>query len=260
MCNLYNMAPKDDFEIFVRRHLGRLWLPEAAPGGIKPTVGPFDIGLFLRTDGEGGTVGEFGHWGLIRPGAAARKDMMQPKSVPGKKPPAPRPRSTNNCRTETVATSPTFRAAWNEGRRCLIPATWYQEPNWETGKNIRWQLRRVGGLPRMLAGIWNHWTDPATGEIVPNYTMLTCNCDGHSLLARLHKPDPKLSPDARDKRAAIHVDPTHWAAWLGSFDEVYVLIRPQPTEIFDQFDAQKTDALLQAMAKNSEVRRDSPLH
>ena len=41
-----HMAPKDDFEIFVCRHLGTLWLPEAASGGNKPTVGPFDTGLF----------------------------------------------------------------------------------------------------------------------------------------------------------------------------------------------------------------------
>jgi len=244
MCNLYHMSPRDDFEIFVRRHLGRLWLPEAAPEGIKPTVGPFDTGLFLRTDGEGGAVGEVGQWGLIRPGAPARKDMMQPKTVPGKKPPAARPRSTNNARSETVATSPTFRAAWNEGRRCLIPATWYQEPNWETGRNVWWQLKRTDGLPWMLAGIWNRWTDPTTGEIVPNYTLLTCNCDDHPMLARLHRPDPKLPADKQDKRAVIQVEPEHWATWLtGTVDEARALIRPAPVEVFDQTDTARTDAL-----------------
>ena len=198
-----------------------------------------------RGEGEGGGVVEFGLWGLIRPGASTRKDMMQPKTVPGKKPPAPRPRSTNNCRTETVATSPTFRAAWNEGRRCLIPATWYQEPNWETGRNVWWQLKRADGLPWMLAGIWNTWADPATGEIVPNYTMLTCNCDGHPMLARLHKPDPKLPADKQDKRAVVHVEPEHWATWLaGTGDEARALIQPAPVEVFDQADALKTDQLL----------------
>jgi putative SOS response-associated peptidase YedK len=243
MCNLYHMSPRDDFEIFVRRHLGKLWLPEVLPE--RPFVGPFDPGLFLRADGEGGAVGEVGQWGLIRPGAPARKDMMQPKTVPGNKPPAPRPRSTNNARSETVATSPTFRAAWNEGRRCLIPASWYQEPNWETGRNVWWQLKRADGLPWMLAGIWNHWTDPATGEIVPSYTMLTCNCDGHAMLGRLHKPDPKLPADKQDKRAVVHVEPEYWAAWLtGPVDRARALIRPQPAAFFDKADAVRTDALL----------------
>lgn len=247
MCNLYHMAPKDDFEIFVRRHLGKLWLPEALPA--KPFVGPFDDGLFLRSDGEGGAVGEIGQWALIRPGAPARRDMIPGKpAAPGKKPPAPRPRSTNNARIETVAALPTFKAAWNEGRRCLIPAAWYQEPNWETGKNVWWQLRRADGLPWMLAGIWNKWTDPDTGEIVPNYTMLTCNCDDHPLLARLHRPDPKRPPEAQDKRAVVHVEPEHWGAWLtGSVDGARDLVRPPPAVVFDQADAIRTDALLSSL-------------
>ena len=36
---------------------------------------------------------------------------------------------------------------WRRGQRCLIPASWYQEPNWETGRNIWWQLRRADGAP-----------------------------------------------------------------------------------------------------------------
>jgi putative SOS response-associated peptidase YedK len=176
---------------------------------------------------------------------ADARGQIQPKAAPGKKPPAPRPRSTNNARTETVATSPTFRGAWNEGRRCLIPASWYQEPNWETGKNVWRQLRWADGMPWMLAGIWNHWTDPQTGEIVSSYTMLTCTCDRHPLLARLHKPDPKLPPDAQDKRAVIEVEPEHWAIWLaGAVDEARALIRPAPFEVFDQAHAARTDALL----------------
>ena len=73
MCNLYHMAPRDDFEVYVRRHLGKLWLPEQAPE--KPFVGPFDTGLFLRSDGEGGAVGEIGQWALIRPNAV-RTDAL----------------------------------------------------------------------------------------------------------------------------------------------------------------------------------------
>ncbi|WAC72055.1 SOS response-associated peptidase family protein [Roseateles sp. SL47] len=235
------MTPKTDLEVYVRRHLTTVWLPENPE---KPFVVPFDPGLFLRPDGDG-LQGVVGQWAMIRPGAPARKDMIQSKAVPGKKPAAPRPRSTNNARTETVATTPTFRAAWNEGRRCLIPAAWYQEPNWETGRNIWWQLRRTDGLPWMLAGIWNEWVYPATGEVVPNYTMLTMNCDGHPLLARLHKPDPKLPPDAQDKRAVIHVEPQDWAAWLrGTEADARMLLRTQPAEFCDQADAQRTDALL----------------
>ena len=48
---------------------------------------------------------------------------------------------TNNARSESVATKPTFRGPWARNQRCL-------------------------------AGLWNAWTDPASGEIVQSYTMI----------------------------------------------------------------------------------------
>lgn len=120
--------------------------------------------------------------------------------------------------------------------------------NWECGRNVWWQLRRADGDPWMLAGLWSEWTDPASGEIVPNFTMLTTNCDSHPLLNRLHKPDPELPPDQQDKRSLAHVDPQDWERWLhGTVDEARSLIVPQPAEVFDQADAIKTDQLLAAM-------------
>ncbi|WP_421033245.1 SOS response-associated peptidase family protein [Mitsuaria sp. CC2] len=106
----------------------------------------------------------------------------------------------------------------------------------------------------MLAGIWNHWTDAETGEIVPSYTMLTCNCDGHPLLGRLHKPDSKLPPDQQDKRAVVHLEPSDWSTWLsGSVDQARDLIRPAPAEFFDQADAIATDELLAAAQQISSL-------
>lgn len=49
--------------------------------------------------------------------------------------------------------------------------------------------------------MWSSWTDPETGEVVLNYTMLTLNADTHPLMNRIHKPDPKLSTDKQDKRS-----------------------------------------------------------
>ena len=250
MCNLYRMSPKNDVEVYIRRHLSKLHLPEALE---KPFVGPFDQGLFLRPDRDGGMQGVNGQWGLIRPGSPERISYVQPKAKPGKKPPAPRPRSTNNARVETVDSLPTFRDAWRAGRRCLIPAEWYQEPNWQTGKNIWWQLAKATREPWMLAGIWNDWIDPSTGELVPSYTMLTTNCDEHPLLSRLHKPDPKLAPDKQDKRAVIHIEPEHWKAWLnGSSADAQRLLKPAPAEMFDLADAERTDALIAAMSNVQE--------
>lgn len=242
MCNLYNVSPKSEFEVYIRRHAADWRVPDFEIG----TVGPNQAGVFVRPDG---TV-SVGQWGMIRPGQPERIDYL-PSKAPGKR---GRPRSTNNARIETVASRPTFKAAWSAGQRCLVPASWYQEPNWETGKNVWWHLKRADGAPWMLAGLWSEWTDPVSGEIVPNYTMITRNCTGHPLLGRLHRPevDPKtgeeLPPEKQDKRSVVHVDPADWDRWLnGSEDDARSLIELQPPEVFDQADALRTDELLAAL-------------
>jgi putative SOS response-associated peptidase YedK len=249
MCNLFSPTPKNDVEVFIRRlvrHAVQLDDHDAS----KP-VGPFGAGPFIRADGDVWR-GQVGQWGLIRPGQRERIDHIQPKAAPGRKPPAPRPRSTNNARIEGIDSKPTFAEAWRQGRRCLVPADWYAEPNWETGRNIWWHLKRADGLPWFLAGLWSEWTDPQTGEIVPNFTLLTCNCDGHPLLGRLHKPerDPgtgEVLPAAQqDKRALTHVPPSHWDQWLqGTVADALALVAPAPTEAFDLADALRTDQALQ---------------
>ncbi|MDI4632428.1 SOS response-associated peptidase family protein [Pelomonas sp. V22] len=227
MCNLYNVSPKEEFERYVRKQFRLGWEPR--------TVGPFQHGIFIRAGEGGGVEAADGQWGMIAPRSKARR-------------PDSRAILTNNARIESIAERFTYRDSWKAGRRCLIPAIWYQEPNWETGKNIWWRLQRADGAPWALAGIWSEWTDPATGEIVPNFSMITCNCDGHPLLGRLHKPDPKLPDDAQDKRAVAHIAPEHWEQWLhGSADEAVALIRPQPIEAFDLADAQRTDQAIAEM-------------
>jgi len=224
MCNLHHLAPKEHVERYFRA---------ATPDYSATAVGPFGTGLFLRPEG-GGLRGVIGQWGMVQPGAKSRR-------------PGSRAILTNNARSETVATRPTYRDAWRAGQRCLIPAAWYQEPNWETGKNIWWRLTRADGAPWAIAGLWSEWTDPATGEIVPNYTMLTVNCDGHPLLGRLHKHDPQLPDDAQDKRSLVPLEPDQWAVWLhGSTEEARALLVPPPAGWFDPAVAHSTDAILAA--------------
>lgn len=227
MCNLYHLAPRDHVE----RHF-RTVLPE---GYREVAVGPYNTGLILRAapaaSGDG-LQALMAQWGMIAPGSRARR-------------PESRAILTNNARAETIASRPTYRDAWRRAQRCLIPCAWYQEPNWETGKNIWWRLTRADGAPWALGGIWSEWTDPATGEIVPSYSMITINCDGHPLLGRLHKPDPKLPDDAQDKRSVVALEPDQWQAWLsGDEPTARRLMQVPPVERFERGDAERTDRLL----------------
>ncbi|RYF29946.1 MAG: DUF159 family protein [Comamonadaceae bacterium] len=146
-----------------------------------------------------------------------------------------RPMSTNNCRREGMAKSWTFGPAWRAGQRCLIPARMFQEPYWGPyeapfAKSIAWHFERADGMPWALAGLYSEWTDRETGEVVPNYTMLTQNCDAHPLMKLMHKPEKDMAGvmlplDKQDKRSVVPIEPKHWDAWLhGSVEQAEALI------------------------------------
>jgi hypothetical protein len=65
--------------------------------------------------------------------------------------------------------------------------------------------------------------------------MLTQNCDGHPLLARMHKPelDPvtKLPLAEQDKRSVVPIEEQDWDAWLnGRVGDAERLIQLPPVE------------------------------
>ena len=142
--------------------------------------------------------------------------------------------STNNARFEEITTKASFKSSWSYGKRCIIPAVSFDEPNWESGKNVWWRFRRADGAPWGLAGLWNTWTDKSTGEVVESYTMLTLNADIHPLMNRMHKPDPKLGPDRQDKRSVVPIELEDVDAWLnGSPEAAGALVRLAPAQVFD---------------------------
>ena len=167
MCNLYQSTPRGTINA---RHLVQLPLVEYAA-----TIAPLKPGPIVMAGGASAV----GQWGLIPHSSKTRKPM----TTTGK------PMSTNNARRETLASAWTYRFPWSRGQRCLIPCDSFDEPYWGTGKNIWWRFHRSDGEPWALAGIWSEWTDPATGEMVPSYSMITQNCDAHPLLSLMHRPE-----------------------------------------------------------------------
>ncbi len=143
------------------------------------------------------------------------------------------PYSTNNARYEEIATKASFKASWHHGKRCIIPALSFDEPNWESGRNVWWRFARADGAPWGLAGLWNTWKDPATGELIESYTMLTINADQHPLMSRMHKPDPKLPIGSQDKRSVIPIELADVDQWLeGSLKDAQALLQLAPVEVF----------------------------
>jgi putative SOS response-associated peptidase YedK len=122
--------------------------------------------------------------------------------------------STQNARSEEVAAKASYKQPWARGQRCIIPAWTFDEPNWESGRNVWWRFARRDGQPWGLAGLWATWVDKTTGEVHESYTMLTVNADTCPLMSRMHKPDPKLPAEQQDKRAVVPVEVEDVNLWL----------------------------------------------
>ena len=100
--------------------------------------------------------------------------------------------------------------------------------------NVWWRFCRADGQPWGLAGLWNTWIDRTTGEIVESYTMLTVNADAHPLMSRMHKPDPKLTPDQQDKRSVVAIEQRDVEQWLlGRTLDAAGLLTPPAVELID---------------------------
>ena len=206
MCNRYRAASV----VRIRDVFGFTYIESGPPlqERYKTTgIGPLQPGPFVRRGHEL----MVGQWGLTPDGSASLRPV---NSSTG------RPISTNNARWgQGQPEAWSFKGPWVRGQRCLVPAEDFDEPYWGTGKNIWWRFRRADGQPLMLAGLWNEWTDPLTGEVVPSYTMLTINCNAHPVLRLMHRPDcdadgQPLPEDRQDKRTVVPLERDAWDQWL----------------------------------------------
>jgi len=132
-------------------------------------------------------------------------------------------RHTYNARSETVSEKPSFRNAWRKQQFCLVPMESFFEPCYESGKAVRWRIERADGLPFAVAGIWERWIDPASGELVVSFSMLTVNADGHPVMGRMHRPED-------EKRSIVPLSRDGLDGWLKASPQAATafLVAPDP--------------------------------
>jgi len=117
--------------------------------------------------------------------------------------------ATFNARIETVADKPTFRNAWKNQQRCLIPMAGYYE--WIGSKGNKQPMyitdRNTGGL--VTAGLYEIWGN----EAQLSCTIITAPADQE--LAAIHPRMPiMLTPESAD-------------AWLNGASDLPEFERPQ---------------------------------
>ena len=119
---------------------------------------------------------------------------------------------TYNARTETVAEKPSYRNAWKRKQFGLALMQGFYEPNYETGKAVRWRIKRADGDPLAVASIWERFTDHATGEIRFSFSMLTINATGHPVMRQFHAPDD-------EKRSIVVLQDGDYQTWMDANHE-----------------------------------------
>lgn len=123
-------------------------------------------------------------------------------------------RRTYNARSETVAEKPSFRHSWKQRQLCIIPAEVIYEPNYQSGKAVRWRIERADGEPFGIAGIWER---RLRDDGLPRWSMsmLTINADAHPFMRRFHKPGD-------EKRSIVIIPDDEWRDWLSATSEAQV--------------------------------------
>jgi putative SOS response-associated peptidase YedK len=81
-----------------------------------------------------------------------------------------------NARSETAASKPAFRDAWAK-RRCIVPADgfyeWRKPEAGEGGGKTPFWIHGADGRPLAMAGLWERWREPDSGDEVHSFTILT---------------------------------------------------------------------------------------
>jgi putative SOS response-associated peptidase YedK len=101
----------------------------------------------------------------------------------------------------------------------------FYEPDYETGKPIRWRIERQDQDMFTVAAIWDYWRSPDDSGLT-SFSMLTINADGHAVMGRFHAPGD-------EKRSLVIIPPGHREGWLNATaKEAESYLTPMPAAEF----------------------------
>ena len=140
----------------------------------------------------------------------ARFGLIPPNIAPDEVKVFVRKYHTSNARAETAGQRRSFRNAWKNRQYCLIPVACFYEPNWESGKAVRWKIALKDTATFAIAGLWEQWLQGE--ESFYSFTMLTVNADDHAVMRHFHR-------HGDERRMPVILHPEDYDRWLNAVPE-----------------------------------------
>ena len=123
-----------------------------------------------------------------------------------------------NAKCETVRNLLTFRDAYCK-RRCIVPVDGFFEWKAIKGQKAKqpYAIAMKDGTAFGLAGIWENWKEPASGEWLRTFAIITT--DANELVANIHD------------RMPVILAPSDYVRWLSDEPDPRGLMRQFPADL-----------------------------
>lgn len=123
---------------------------------------------------------------------------------------------TVNARVETIREKPSFRGLY-QNRHCLIIADGFFEFRELNNTKYPYYIRLNSEHAFTMAGLYDHWIHPQTGEVFKTFTILTTRAN--SLMEKIHN---------RKMRMPVILRPDTEKLWLNQRMDLSQLEEPFP--------------------------------
>jgi putative SOS response-associated peptidase YedK len=104
-----------------------------------------------------------------------------------------RRKQTLNARVETMFDLPSFKTS-AKSKRCLVYIDAFYEYHTANKRKYPFRISMADSEPMALGGLWNEWTDKATGEVHKTFSIVTTNAN--ALMGKIHN-EPSASDTPR---------------------------------------------------------------
>ena len=143
-----------------------------------------------------------------------------------------------NARSETLFEKPAWKRP-AKSKRCLIPANGFFE--WEKREEGKYPfyITDKKTTPMLFAGVYDHWTDKSTGEVLMSYAIITTT--------------PNKEMKTLHDRMPVILDASEEDGWLSEDDEGFLKSILNPLKDNSLHLAEVSQAVNTARGQGSEM-------